>query len=405
MSVEIRPLRGDEMGKLGAMGAYAYAGAFGDDEDGQVTAANLPEWTLCAMDNGTLCSSFVAVPFTMRANGNAIPMAGVTVIGTHPEYRRRGLVRRIHTAAFERMREQGQPVASLWASQAAIYQRYGYAQSTYQRQYDIDSVDIRFADADFGRGDVRRFRGDEAFAQVKQLYIAFIAQRSGYLHRSKPLWQANALQEQPENGPVHVAISFAADDQPNGYLIYTLRHSKVAHAARPQEIIVRDFIWSDLDAYRSLWHWLARHDLVGRVHWPRAPVDDPAPLLLAEPRLLHAQDHEGMWTRLVDIEAAIAGRGYTEAAEFVIDVPADSLAPWNEGRWHIETGPEGARARRTDRPAQLQLTLASLSLLYMGTYRARDLAARGLIEGDAAAIAAADRGFATRYRPHCPDHF
>ena len=30
------------------------------------------------------------------------------------------------------------------------------------------------------------------------------------------------------------------------------------------------------DAYRSLWSFLAHHDLVGRVRWNDAPADDPA---------------------------------------------------------------------------------------------------------------------------------
>ena len=77
-----------------------------------------------------MASSFTNIPFTMRANGNAMPLAGVSTIGTQPEYRRQGLVRRIHTEAFERMHEAGQPMAALWASQAAIYQRYGYAMTT-----------------------------------------------------------------------------------------------------------------------------------------------------------------------------------------------------------------------------------------------------------------------------------
>ena len=47
--------------------------------------------------------------------------------------------------------------------------------------------------------------------------------------------------------------------------------------------------WRGADAYRSLWSWLARHDLVGRIVWTRAPIDDPALELFVEPRLLNTQ--------------------------------------------------------------------------------------------------------------------
>ena len=127
MTVELRPLHADEMSQLGAMGAYVYAGAFGDTDDNILSQSHRPEWTLCALEDGKLLSSFSAIPFTMRANGQSMPLAGVTVVGTLPEYRRQGIVRRIIEQSFRQMREQGQSVAALWASQAGIYQRYGYS--------------------------------------------------------------------------------------------------------------------------------------------------------------------------------------------------------------------------------------------------------------------------------------
>ena len=63
-------------------------------------------------------------------------------MGTRREYRRRGLLRQIITRAFAEQRERGQSVASLWASQAAIYQRYGFARAGMNREYAVDTVDI-----------------------------------------------------------------------------------------------------------------------------------------------------------------------------------------------------------------------------------------------------------------------
>ncbi len=70
MEFEIRPARDDEMDQLGLMGAYSYAGAFGDGVDNVVRNSNRPEWTLCAFDGPTMATSYAAFPFTIRANGN-----------------------------------------------------------------------------------------------------------------------------------------------------------------------------------------------------------------------------------------------------------------------------------------------------------------------------------------------
>ena len=150
MDIDIRPASAEEMGQLGLMASYSYGGAFGDAEDNIAVSGTRPEWTLCAFDRQAedekghplMATSYAAFPFTIRANGRAMSMAGISVVGTRPEYRRRGLLRQIMTRAFAEQRERGQSVAGLWASQAAIYQRYGFAPAGMNREYAVDTVDI-----------------------------------------------------------------------------------------------------------------------------------------------------------------------------------------------------------------------------------------------------------------------
>ena len=286
MTIELRPATPGEMSQIGELGGYEYGGAFGDGPDSMVAQATRPEWTLCAFDGDRLAASYATIPFTMRANGTAMSLGGVSAVGTHPEYRRQGLVRRITTQAFEDMRERGQSIAALWASQAAIYQRYGYSIASILRTYKVDTADIAFFDGDQGAGNVERLDAASGLDPAKRIYQEFVAHRLGYLHRSKALWENNALEERGDDGPVHVAISRGATGRPDGYVVYTLRAGRVGHAARDQEIAVRDLAWLSLDAYRSLWSWLGRHDLAGRVVWSTAPRDDPAPELFVEPRML-----------------------------------------------------------------------------------------------------------------------
>ncbi len=405
MGVEIRPATAAEMADLGVLGGYVYGGAFGDGPDNVIATANLPEWTLCAFVDGKLASSFTNIPFTMRANGAALPLAGVSTIGTQPEHRRQGLARRIHTQALAAMRDAGQPVAALWASQAAIYQRYGYAMATVRRHYAVDTVDLRFFDDDGGSHQVARVEAADAYDAAKSIYIAFVRDRMGYLHRSKALWLHNALEEVAEDGPVSVAVSADAAGRPTGYVVYTLRADRVDHPARGQELAIRDLAWLDADAYRSLWSFVACHDLVGRVRWRDAPLDDPAPELMLEPRLLNAQDREGAWFRIVDAPAALAGRGYDEEGALAIGLAADPLTPWNDGVWQLDAGKDGATATPAAGEADIRLGAKALTSLWMGFRSATELAAWGLLAGEPQAVARADSIFRTRHAPHCPDHF
>ena len=410
MPFDIRPATADEMGQLGVMGSYSYGGAFGDGPNNQVATGTRPEWTLCAFDperridgHATMATSFSAFPFTTRVNGRAVAMAGISTVGTRPEYRRQGLVRKIITRAFAEQRERGQCIAGLWASQAAIYQRYGFALAGGLREYQVDTTDIKLLTSSDDLS-VRRFDGGEALDAVREIYKEFIAHRTGYLHRSKSLWLNNVFTPPPEDGPVYVAM-VGPVTAPTGYVVYTLRANRVAHRSRAQEIRIRDLAWLDKPSYSALWEFLARHDLVGRIIWSTAPIDDPAPDVFVEPRLLHTRDLEGSWWRLVDVPAALAQRGYDGEGALVLAIDEDDLAPWNTGRWRVEYGPEGAVVTQTDAVADVSLSVRALSSLYSGHNSARHLANAQLLEASDTGLVQLDQMMRTRFAPHCPDHY
>jgi predicted acetyltransferase len=405
VSIEIRQAAADEMRQFGDLTAYAYAGAFGDGDENQAMHSNRPEWLLCAFDGPRMVASYGTIPFTARANGQAVPLGGVTTVATAPEYRRRGLLRSITERALNAQREAGQPVAALWASQAAIYQRYGYSAASALVHYEIDTADLNLLEPPTGDLQVAREPAADAFEDVKQVYRAFVAPRTLYLHRSSVLWQASVLGNRPGSGPIHCAVCRNAAGEARGYVVYTLRSAVVGHATRAQEIVVRDLVWLDVDACRTLWAFLARHDLVGRIRWEGAPVDDPLTELLIEPRLCHRRAAEGVWLRIVDAAGALSARGYDQDGELILDIESDRLTPWNDGRWRLTVSNGTATVERTTAQPELSLTTKALASLWCGYRTVGELVGWGLIEADRRVVPHAGALLATRHAPHCPDHF
>lgn len=404
MALNIRAATQDEMGQMALLGAYVYAGSFGDDENGLIATANRPEWTLCAFDGPRMVASFATIPFNMRAMGQSIPMGGITTVGTLPEYRRQGIVRTLMTRSLEIMREQQRPITALWASQAAIYQRYGFSLASVMRRYEIDTVDIAFSDGDTGTCKVTRESPTDCFSDIKSCYVAFAAERMCYLHRSSALWQRTIL-EADDDGPVHVAV--ARDDAGSilGYMVYTMRSGRVNHPARSQDLKIRDLAWLNTDAYRSLWQFVGSHDLVGKVTWASAPRDDPAMELFMEPRLLNVVDGEGVWLRIVDVAPALTGRGYACDGELTIEVTDDGLAPWNTGRWQLTVVDGVSTVNQTNAAPDIIVSIKALASLYTGFQNASALKAWSLLDGAPNAVLMANQLFQTSHAPHCPDHF
>jgi predicted acetyltransferase len=405
MTIEIRPAREDEMGEFSLIGAYVYGGSFGDGEQTLSATANRAEWTLCAFVDGQMASMFCTIPFTMRAAGKAIAMGGITSIGTLPEFRRQGLSRKLMTQALADMHEKGQSIASLWASQAAIYQRYQFAMTTVRRSYSIDTVDLIFNDSRDTDCKVRRVALPDDFDTIKSVYIEFIKDRFCYLHRSRALWHHNMLEDVAADGPTRIAVSYDSARKPVGYVIYTLRSGKVDHEARSQEIKVREIIWHTIDACRSLWQFLGAHDLVGRIVWHDAPADDPAHELLAEPRLLHARDTEGAWFRIVDVAGALSSRGYAAEGSLKIGIEDDQLTPWNTGTYELKVSDGAGEVTKGTTGADIRMSLKTLTSLYTGFRSAGDLSNWGLLTGDEQSIALAGQLFSARGAPHLPDNF
>ena len=401
---EFRPATADEMPALRRLGRYVFAGEEADDDEPDVLR---PEWTLAAFHQGRLVASSGGFPFKVRLNGRGVLADGVTAVGTSPDFRRRGLVRRMIGDLLRRARENGQPVSILWASMGAIYQRFGYGPASTQVEYAFDP---RFAALQFGEpagGHTRMAEGDDAIRVISDLYRRFIEPRNLLLHRSKVLWELPFRRKKPQT---HCAVHYGADGEADGYLLYTVssREKPDSDPDLDQHLTVSDLVWLNMNGYRGLWEFLRAHDLVGKVTTHFAAEDDPAPSLLLEPRVLQRRTSDGIWLRVVDVARALAARGYDRAGETTVRVAEDAECPWNVGAYRLATDGTQAEARPAGAGAQAEITIAphGLAALLAGHSSLSHLVRVGRAEvEDEARLPDLDGLFATRFRPHCMNGF
>lgn len=405
--IEIRACRDKaELDAYGRIVSYVFAN--NDDSDVEAELATTqPEWTTCAFVDGKLASTMGTFPFTVRLNGAPVAMGGVTAVGTLPEYRRQGLLRKVMAAGLETMRERGQSCAILWASMGAIYQRFGYGLASTLVSYRIDP---RFAQLAFEvpvRGSVSLETRDDAYPDIKRVYIESATPRNLHIHRSGALWEMSTLRARKKDEKTYIAVHRDDSGQPRGYIVYHTREGAHEGSGPGQEMVVRDFVALDMNAWHALWEYIRRHDLVGRVEFSGCVgEDDPAPDLLLEPRQLNRRTGDAIWLRVVDVEKALPQRPYGDRGELTLAVRGDVMCPWNNGSYLLETDGQTTEIRRTDREATLSLTPNALASLLAGQRTATFLTRAGSAESsDIAALRTADRLFRTEYPPHCPDSF
>jgi predicted acetyltransferase len=407
MTVEIRAARdAEEMKAYARIVSYVFAENDPDGMDEEL-ATTLPEWTTCAFVDGQMAGTLGAFPFTVRLNGAPVAMGGVTAVGTLPQYRRRGLLRQVMRQALETMRERGQSYAILWASMAAIYQRFGYGMASTSVGYRFDPRYAAFQSPREASGSIELMTKDDAFPILKQIYVQAATPRNLYIHRSTPLWQVSTLRAKKDE-KLYIAIYRNADGEPRGHLVYLTAEHHVPNEPGPAQVMtVKDFIALDMDAYRGLWEFIRRHDLVGTVDMRGAVgEDDPAPELLLEPRMLRRTTSDGIWMRVVDVEKAVPQRPYGDRGELTFAIAGDDMCPWNNGTYLMETDGTITDIRRSDRTPELAMSPNELASLLSGHRPASHLARAGRLRAsDKDSLLRADRIFRTEYAPHCPNGF
>ena len=61
----------------------------------------------------------------------------MTVVGVLPTHRRRGVLTEMMRAQLEDIRDRGEPIAALWASEEVIYRRFGYGIASFTGEIEL----------------------------------------------------------------------------------------------------------------------------------------------------------------------------------------------------------------------------------------------------------------------------
>ena len=402
---EIRPANDDEMKQFGAVGNYVFANNRLPNED-EPPPPLMSQWSLAAFHGDRVVATSGGYPFRMRFNGKAIATDGVTAVGTYPGYRRRGLVRQMISGLIHRAHENEVPTSILWASMGAIYQRFGYGLASTQVSYRLRPEYMQFQFGEPAEGHTRLLDKDGALDHCKFVYRMFGSGRTLLLHRAEVLW--DIMFRRAEDQHTHVAVHFTDDEQPDAYCLYQTKWTD-GDAPGPNQVLnVLDFAWVDMNGYRGMWEYLASHDLVKRIDWWNAPEDDPAPEMMLEPRMLERRTGDGIWLRVNDVDATLAGRGYDMPGEATVRVREDDICPWNVGSYRISTSGEETEVEKLSGSpnVDLDVTVNGLASLVSGHSSATTLHRIGRVEAsNPNKLPELDSLFSTRHRPTCANGF
>ncbi len=407
MTISLRPIAPDELNAFHSAASAAFAESPEDEVD-ELRA--LIEWdrTLAAFDGGRIVGTGILLTFELTVpGGTAVPAGGVTWIGVLPTHRRRGILTSIMRRQLSDVRERGEFLAMLYASESIIYGRFGYGIATNQYRLQIEPRFGQFARSPAITGRVELIDKDEARTVLPALWEQHRLVQPGALTRSEAYWQYSLRDRESDRDGASIlyfVVHRTDSDEIDGCVSYRVKHHW-EHGFANNTMRTRNLITLTPQARAALWDYLLHHDLVNNIE-AYTVEDEPLRWMLADPRRLRMDGpQDGLWIRLIDIPAALSARRYQVEDQLVIEV-VDAFCPENSGCYRLEGGPDGAECCRTSSDPDLSLQVADLGATYLGGVRFDTLARAGRVEeGTSGALRRADLMFASSRMPVCATGF
>ncbi len=404
MAVEVRAIEPDEFEDLrSALGfVFAFEPHTGD---GRLQAILPLDRTRCAFEDGRIVGTSAAFELEMTTPGGVVPCAGTTIVSVSPTHRRQGILRAMMKAHLDDVREHNEPIAALWATDSAIYGRFGYGCAAICHEIEIDRGHVDLHRLAPPTSQVRVIDIEEAARVLPPFFDAVRSGVPGFFHRTSQWWEHRRLSDPERDRDGMTSYRFVVVDGADGVAGFAQYRSKQSweegHGAGTVE--VKELIGTTPESWASLWSYVLSHDLVKQTKADLRPPWDPIFDLLAGTRRVGATRSDSYWVRIMDVPAALAARAYPSPVDTVLGVhdPMGDIS----GSYRLRADGNDVECALVDQEPDVSLDLEDLSASYMGRAKFRQLARAGRVSGDEPALAALDAAFTWDPQPWCPEIF
>jgi predicted acetyltransferase len=323
--------------------------------------------------------------------------SGMTLVA--PEYRRRGILRKMLDMELDMVTRQGYGAVIGTVSQGGLYDRFGYGPLCYSQLASIGIGGTGMRDPSPACPRVRQLGPAEVAELIPQLFARWQERTTGALARDVGWWQDH-IARNVDNPTLDRRLYYLS--HPDGYLSYRLQ----LPSDQPGEIRVEDFCPVTNAAHTELLDTLLGMELFGRFT-VTLPTDDPLRFKLSNPHSFAVTGiPDSIWMRILDVEIVLNARAYSiehlETSLHVFDPIDKSVTPYD---LTIKEGEGRCLRGGTAKNAPVTLGLPELAMIYLGAHRPSALASIGRMGGDSEMLDALDRAFASPSAPFCNTKF
>ncbi|HWS94540.1 MAG TPA: GNAT family N-acetyltransferase, partial [Mycobacterium sp.] len=223
---------------------------------GQITRLLEPGRTIGAFAGGQLVGTADAVTSGLTLPGGAIVgHAAVTHIGVLPSFTRQGIATDLIRHQLDDIAARREVVATLRASEATIYERYGYGVASSVQTVEVQTARAKLRPDVGAGGPVRLLDMAEAWDALPRIYAGNRPSRAGTVDRSEVWWQGLRMRTESSPGPSYVAVHGEPGSE-SGFARYRPVDTEAWFISDQRTIAVEDFFAPSTEAYLGLLRFL-----------------------------------------------------------------------------------------------------------------------------------------------------
>lgn len=308
----------------------------------------------------------------------------VSSVSVSPSHRRQGLLTRMMRDCLDDAASRGVAVASLFASEAAIYGRFGYGLATTVHDLAVDTRAAQrwHAGAPADPGRVRPSDDDEIAEVGPALFEAARRTMPGAVARNQISWLRQLERVPPSkgpDGPRFRAVHVAPDGTVDGWVRLRTEASWQDGAPR-YTATVDDLTGATPAVVAALWRYALGLDLVTTLKAEHRGAGELLGHLPVDTRAVRVSaEADGHWWRVLDVPAALRSRSWSRAGRVVLEV-VDPGGP-AQGRWSLDVDEQGrAEVTPTGADADVTLPVHTLPAVLTGLWDLAPLLAAGRLD-------------------------
>jgi predicted N-acetyltransferase YhbS len=241
---------------------------------------DLSDCWIVEMD-GRLAGALRTYRLTLNLFGRKVPVMGLAGVAVAPDFRRRGIGRRMCLAALRIARDRGDLLSALYPFRTSFYRNMGFALAGALHRYRFPPASLPIYP---GWDHVER-ASSEGRTVAQQIYARVAARSNGLLERSPRMWTFLDLPG------AYLYLYRCIRGVPMGYVVVRGRGGPPEHSC----LRILEMVAETREAYLGLLGWISvQRDQWGTVVYDSVPGEDFYERL-DHPRTEKSGSPRGLW--------------------------------------------------------------------------------------------------------------